>query len=440
MPHEQRLRGKTSRDARRGSFWFNLYDSLLPLIHAGARLAAMRNAKLRQGLQERRHIKGGWTVGDNRDGAGILLHAASYGEYEALRPLIEKLTDAGLRVAVSYFSPSAQKAVASTPHLWAWGYLPIDYLDRQLALLGQLNPKAVLITKHDIWPNLLRAARILDIPTGLINGSFHARSHRSDLGARSFNRAVLSNFDFIWTVSDADTERVEPLLNSHTELKAVGDTRFDRVKQRALAGKERFANLKHALGSHPVIIAGSAWPKELEIVWAVFKELIKKNSNLKLIIAPHELNNGMLSQIDHLAVKDNLPLMLYSHWQGESIDKPVIVVDVMGVLAEIYTVGWAALVGGGFGAGVHSVIEPAAHGLPVAFGPRHQVSHEAGLLLQAGGGYEIKTNLELYKLWNNWLENNHTYHQASSAASEVVRSREGATELVFQKIMNLLNN
>ncbi|MDP8240090.1 MAG: glycosyltransferase N-terminal domain-containing protein [Candidatus Hatepunaea meridiana] len=413
--------------------WFILYDIIHNLGILLAHIVSPFNGKLRKTLKGRRKGVDGWTIGsaDARD--CVLLHVASYGEFEGIRPLIDRLNNTGkYRVAISFSSPSAAKTVSAKSELWAYGYLPNDYIYQQLKLFGRLDPRLILISKHDFWPNLLRAAKSLDIPVILINANFHSGSHRTLPVVRSFHRTFMKHLHAVWTVSETDAKRVEPLLSIGTELLSVGDTRYDRVRQRAIKGKERFNNLRKALQPGPVMIAGSTWQQGEKICWAAFLSIVKELPEAKLVVVPHEPTSEALNRNQAIASANQLKVCLFSKWDGKKIGEQVLLVDRMGVLADLYTVGWAAYVGGGFGKGIHSVIEPAAHGLPVMFGPNHHVSHEASLLLEAGGGFVVKTAKDIEKLWHKWLVDSNSYKQASDAAANVVMSREGTAERIIE--------
>ena len=425
-----------SRRSLQGGFCYKLYDIVYAWVVLLANLIAPFHGKLREALKGKRKGVDGWEIGARDNRRCIMLHAASFGEFEGITPLIENLNDNDeLKVAVSFSSPSAQKKVQATPGIWANGFLPYDFLYHQIRLLGELSPSVVLIAKHDFWPNTIRAAKVLNIPVILINANFHSGSRRNLPIVRWFHRAFMKQITAIWTVSKADSRRVEPLLSVRTRLEAIGDTRYDRVRQRADRGKTRFKDLQKALQPGPILIVGSSWQPGEIICYSAVSRFLWNNPGTKLVVVPHEPDSEAIDRNRRLAKAYDLDLFLLSEWNGDPIEENVLLVDKIGVLAELYAIGWAAYVGGGFGRGVHSVIEPAAHGIPVVFGPRHQVSHEASLLLKTGGGFVVKSTDNLYRLWKQWHEKPNSYEKAAKAADEVVRSREGATD----RIMELLS-
>ena len=424
-----------------GGGWFLLYDALVAVAGGAVKLAAPFNRKLRVSLQGRKGGVWGWKIAPFDERPALLIHVASRGEYESVCPLIERLVSEGnCRIALSFSSPSVEKPVMNRSDLWACGYLPLDYYGEQLRFLTRLEPAAILVSKHDFWPNMVRAAATFGIPVILANANFHSGSRRNWPLVGSFNRNFMRTIAAVWAVSDDDAARVKPLLSPNTELLVLGDTRYDQGMARAHNGKQRFASLKEALGTGPVVVAGSSWPPEEKLIWPAFDALHKKYPSAKLLLAPHELGDQSFERNKVEADARGLAIRKHSDWSGDAIIEPVIYLDKMGLLAEIYAVGWAAIVGGGFGKGVHSVLEPAAHGLPVAFGPLHHMSHEASLLLKEGGGFVLSDAVALEKLLLGWADHPETYQKAASAALNVVVSRTGTTGKVLERLKPYLAN
>lgn len=419
---------------------FGIYDTITPIILALTKLVSLFNPKLRRTLQEKKSGYKGWYFSEAVANPLILIHVASAGEYEGAKPLIDKLLKTGkVSIAVSFSSPSAEKGVSTTKGLYAYGFLPHDFIIEQLKLLDALNPKIILIFKHDFWPNFLRASSRLEIPIGLVNANFHNRSQRGLPIIKQFHRAFMKNLDFIWTVSEADKDRIKPLVSPRTTLLVGGDSRYDRVLHRASEGALKFNSLSSAFGDVPIIIADSTWEPDEKIVFQAFAILRKNHNNLRLIIAPHEPEIMAIQRINVLAEKYLHRCKLYSDFDGDMIDEDVLIIDRTRILADLYSIAWAAYIGGGFGVGVHSVIEPAACALPVMFGPNHHVSHEAGLLISARGGFEIQDSNTVAELCSSWLSDAHAYEFVSKAALNVVTSNLGAVDRLLKLVAPYLN-
>jgi len=415
--------------------WWSIYDSIAATGVALIKFGGLFHKKLGRAVAGRKGGVNRWNIEFADTRPAILIHAASRGEFESIIPLIDGLVKQNkCRIAVSYSSPSVEKTVQDFPGLWTSGYLPFDQMGEQLRFLSRLNPALILVAKHDIWPNMIRAATALRIPYILINANFHSGTRRGLPFVKRFNRQFFGLIREIWTISDDDAARISPIFDRSDDLHVVGDTRYDRTISRAVVAREKFAPLKVALGIGPVIVAGSTWPPEEQIVIPAFASFHNQNPTAKLVIAPHELGQASLERCNKAILENGLKLKLFSNWQGEPLTDEVLYIDRMGVLADIYSVGWAAVVGGGFGVGVHSVLEPAAHGLPVAYGPNHHVSHEAGLLMKSGGGSLLTDAASLSALWQSWIETPATYHLAVEAASEVVSSNSGATNRLMKRL------
>lgn len=433
------VRLKTKVPQVRWSLWDGLYDLVTLIALPVVWCAALFSPKLRTSLRGRSGGVKRWRIGVTDSRPLILLHTASRGEFEAVCPLLDLANEAGtVRMAVSFSSPSVEKAVMSRTDLWAAGYLPVDTITAQRRLITTLRPSVIAVSKHDFWPNMVRAAGEAKVPVILANANFHSRTKRRRLVVRAFNRHFMSRLTAIWTVSEEDKARIGPIVSPSTELLALGDTRYDRAVVRAGAGRARFANLRKALGTGKVIVAGSSWPPEEKLIWPIFAELHRADPTLKLVIAPHEVNEESFRRNSDRAEALGLSVVKFKAWTGGTIDAPALFIDEMGILAELYAVGWVALVGGGFGVGVHSVLEPAAFGIPVLFGPMSHVSHEASLLTVAGGGFIIETEDDLRSKLNAWLNDPTKYHTTADAAGEVVRSRAGVTVELWKRLQEFL--
>jgi len=419
---------------------FGIYDTILPILLALAKLASLFNPKLRRTLIGKKHGYKGWHFSEQDDTPVILIHVASAGEFEGARPLIDRLLTTGkVRIAVSFSSPSAEKPVSETEGVYAYGFLPHDFLIDQLRLLDFLDPELVLIFKHDFWPNFLRGSFMLGKPVGLVNANFHRNSRRKMSIVKRFHKAFMQYLNFIWTVSEADTHRIRSLVSPNTELKVGGDTRYDRVLMRAEEGKRNFKKLSEAFDGDRVVVAGSTWEPDEKIIFQAFAKLRKIHPNIRLIVAPHEPESEALHRIKSMVDQYGLRSRLYSEFDDAQIDEEVFIIDHTRILAGLYAVGWVSYVGGGFGVGVHSVIEPAACALPVMFGPNHHVSHEAGLLIEAKGGVEVLDADMIFTIWNSWIKDANAYKVASEASLGVVTSNAGAVERLLIKVDSHLN-
>ncbi|MCL4304700.1 hypothetical protein KJZ99_02200 [bacterium] len=360
-----------------------LYNALIyPLIAGGASIGGLLSGKLREGLEGRLGLteRAQRFRFEHPDARIVLFHCASAGELESIKPIALAFRKREWLSAVSYFSPSAKSSLRGSEFDFA-DYSPRDSIRSAGGYLGALKPNLVLISKHDVWPNMVWQSRHLGIPIWLINGNFHARSSKLFPVLKGFHRAIHRELTGILTVSEDDARRARLIAGDSANVIAVGDSRFDRVLARARAAAAPETALLKILEGKQVLVAGSTHEKDEHLLLASFAELSKSIPNLHTLIIPHDPSEAALRRIISIAKTHDVAT---SELTDSSDSINVSVINRSGVLAELYQVGHLAYVGGGFGRGVHSVIEPMAHGLEVVCGPNMGVSREA-LDAQAAG-------------------------------------------------------
>lgn len=357
-----------------------LYNRLiLPMLWGGSNVLAPFHGKVREGLNGRRGLADRVrafreTIGDRKV---LLFHCASAGELEALKPIAAEFDRNCVAVAVSYFSPSARTALRDGGEFDFADFSPIDSVRDVFEYLQTLQPSAVAITKHDIWPNFAWETSGLGIPLFLINGNFHAASSRQWPLARQFHTAVYSGFREVMTVSDEDTERARRLVMKADRVRTVGDARYDRVLTRAREQRPLPEGVAERCGNRWVVVAGSTHPDDEELLLPLVRTLRESNPNLLLLLVPHDpsplARRRILAQCRRYGLRcEDLDA------EKRLSNSEILLINRSGILADLYPVGHIAYVGGGFGRGVHSVLEPMASGSPVVCGPNIGVSHEAG--------------------------------------------------------------
>jgi len=411
---------------------------IVPAMWAGFKACSPFIKKVHQGIKERRGWKRSlreWVDSRRSDKPIWMFHAASVGELEALLPIIRFLEQRGTeQVVVTVFSPSAYGIRDKIAGVGLMTYLPFDFIENQRFLLDALQPDLVVISKHDVWPNLLVAARERQIRTVLINANLHPGSLRTHRTLGWFNSWVFSMFDGIAAVSSDHAKRLQPFLDNHVTLKVLGDSRYDRVLERV---KDRLPMLDDLLSAppHPVIVAGSIHPVEEQMLVSAVADLAREIPKLQVIWVPHEPEPQALSSLEQLLAAHHLRAVRFSD-RPDLEKSPAIIVDVVGVLAPIYKLGTIAVVGGGFDKGVHSVIEPAAAGLPVLFGPKYHVSQEASYLIERGGGFVFRNQKELAEMLRSLLGDSERLQAAGAKAKSVVEDNAGASK----RIVGFLDN
>lgn len=376
----------------------------------------------------------------------IWFHAASVGEFEQARPLIERLkaNGEGRKVVVTFFSPSgyeARKNFASADGVY---YLPFATRRNARRFLDALQPKMAIFVKYEFWPAYLRELKKRAIPTYSICAIFRPKQLFFLPWGKQHLR-LLSCFTHIFVQDEASRQ----LLAKHgvEHVSVAGDTRFDRMQAVTSQGMnelttERLRPLElFTEGCERVIVAGSTWPKDEELLAQFqFRDEGLECRGSKLILVPHELTDTHLHYIFQL-FKGRYVRYSDVMAKGEGrMDESkrlilqqagVLVIDTMGLLSRIYRFGQVAYIGGGFGVGIHNTTEAAVYGLPVVFGPNHLHFREALGLIEHGAARSVSNYDELKVALDTALDR---HLEIGAKAAEYVHSELGATDRIFEKI------
>lgn len=379
-------------------------------------------------------------------------HAPSVGEGLQTRPVIEALRAErpGWQLAYSFFSPSAERLARSMPVDFA-DYLPLDRPRDVAAALDALVPSALVFGKLDVWPELTLAAAGRGVRLGLISATVAETSSRLGWPVRGWASPAYAALDRIGAIAPDDATRLERLGARPQTITVTGDTRYDSVAQRAERldrAREPFASLAAAGSGLFTIVAGSTWPADETVLLPAFARLRagSESPRVRLILAPHEPTPLHLAGIERTAGEAGLPRPVrLSQLAGTaaSWNAPLIVVDQVGLLADLYALGHTAFVGGGYHrAGLHSALEPAVFGLPITFGPRWRMSRDAALLLERGGAVALPAPRGARQLlaeqWRMWRGDVAARTRAGTAAAMVVQEGRGAAARTAALVIALL--
>lgn len=366
------------------------------------------------------------------------MHAPSVGEGLQARAVLDLIRHRhpDVQLAYTFFSPSAEPFARSLGVDFT-DYLPFDTVGDARVALDALRPTALVFSKLDVWPILAAEAHERGVRLGLTSGTISVVSSRQGRLAGQLLREAYQLLDRVGAVSETDAERLVELGVQPDRITVTGDTRFDQAWQRAQS-VDRAGPLLGPLDSdRPTLVAGSTWPSDEEVLLPAWIALRQDLPDARLVIAPHEPSEIHLRSIERWAADCGLRAARLSDPAAAAAD--VVIVDRVGVLGELYALGQIAFVGGGFhGAGLHSVLEPAAFGIPVVFGPRHQNSREATILHRMRGGDAVATVDETIEAIGTWFVDADARQEAGRRAREMVERGTGAAERSYRMVVELL--
>jgi 3-deoxy-D-manno-octulosonic-acid transferase len=434
------------------------YRAAWALARPFAPLASAGRGKFARSVRGRRGAPAAlerWAAA-HRDPARPLvwLHAASVGEGRQAEAVLRLLRAArpGWQFVYTHSSPSAEAFAAALPADFA-GYVPFDTARETGRALDAARPSLLCFAATDVWPELVHQAVRRGAPTALVSANLAAASSRLGAAARALRGPAYAELDRVGAIDAADAERLVALGARPGSVVVTGDTRHDAALARAAAldrGASHLAALTRAGGDGPIVVAGSTWPSDDARLLPALGALRRTGGRVpfRLVVAPHEptpAHRRALAEGVAAAFPGAAEVVLLSDLEArarEGAPAPhwdVCVVDRVGVLAELYAAAAVAYVGGGFHRhGLHSVIEPAALGVPVLFGPRWRMSRDARLLLDAGGGAAAADERGLEAALRAWLGNGTARATAGAAARAVVERGRGAAERSVGLLLDLL--
>ena len=428
-----------------------LYRLSVHVASRAAPLVARFDKKVARGLDGRRGLAArlaAWAAAQRDTKRPLVwMHAPSVGEGLQAKPVLETLRaeHPDWQLAFTFFSPSAERLAKNLPVDIA-DYLPLDRPSEVSAVLDALQPTALVFSKLDVWPELTLAAARRGVKLGLISATVAPDSSRLRWPTRKWAAPAYRALDRVGTISEEDGERLERLGARPESIAVTGDTRYDSVAERAARldrTREPLARLATAAPETFTIVAGSTWPSDEAVLLPAFADLLHQLPAARLLLAPHEPNPdhlaGIAERLRHLKLPRPVRLSQLEHAKPG----PVIVVDRVGILADLYALGDTAFVGGGFHrAGLHSVLEPAVFGVPTVFGPHWRMSRDAALLLDQGGAVALPADARhpLHSQWLVWHHDPAARKSAGKAAKKMVADGRGASERTAALVWGLVES
>lgn len=363
----------------------------------------------------------------------IWIHAASLGEFEQGRPIMEEIkkNHPQYKILLTFFSPSGYEIRKNYPLADVVTYLPFDKKKNVKRFLDLAKPHKAIFIKYEFWFNFIEQLYKRKVPIYMVSAIFRSTQFFFKKGGKKYCEK-LKMYKTI-CLQDENSKELLASVGITDNVAVCGDTRFDRVldiskEARDLPTVKAFTTAKDG-SKIKTLVSGSSWLKDEEI----FVQYFNSNKDIKLIIAPHEVDETHLRKIESLIQR---PFIRFSDATKDNVNEyDCLIIDSFGLLSSIYRYGEIAYVGGGFGIGIHNVLEAAVYGMPVLFGPNFKKFREACELIECGGAYCIHDYNSFSSLMEELLNYPETLKSAENAAGNYVKNNSG----VVKKIMKILD-
>lgn len=411
-----------------------MYNIIIYLYLAGVAIYSLFNEKVRKMWRGERAAVALLKEKVDPQAKYVWFHAASLGEFEQGRPLMEQLRKEHpeYKILLTFFSPSGYEVRKNYKGADIITYLPLDTITNARRFLRTIHPVMAFFIKYEFWYNYLHILKHRNVPVYSVSSIFRPDQVFFKWYGRQYGR-VLNCFTHFFVQNEISKELLAKI--GITAVTIVGDTRFDRVLQIKEASKQ-LPIVETFKQDAKVFVAGSSWPPDEEIFIKYFNE----HRDWKLIIAPHVIGEDHLTQIEKLL--EGRKVIRYSEYSDKSdysenseklANAEVLIVNCFGLLSSIYHYGDVAYVGGGFGVGIHNLLEAAVWDVPVFFGPNNQRFQEAQGLKKSGG-FEISNYTDLEKQMGRFIADEAYLKEQGRLAGQFVKGKAGATQEVLNNV------
>lgn len=403
-----------------------MYNIVIYIYLIGVVIASLFSKKVRNMWRGERRAIGIIKEEMDPNAQYVWFHAASLGEFEQGRPLMEQLKreHPEYKILLTFFSPSGYEVRKNYEGADIITYLPLDTIMNARRFLRTIRPVMAFFIKYEFWYNYLHILKYRKVPVYSVSSIFRPEQVFFKWYGRSYGR-VLHCFTHFFVQNEISRQLLAKI--GINEVTVVGDTRFDRVLQIKEAAKQ-LPVVEAFTDGHRTFVAGSSWQPDEDI----FIPWFNAHKDWKLIIAPHVIGEDhlqqILSKIEGKAVR-------YTQASAEEVrDAQVLIIDCFGLLSSIYHYGEVAYVGGGFGVGIHNLPEAAVWGVPVIFGPNNQRFQEAQQLKACGGGLEINGAADFQRIMDRFDANPQQVEADGKKAGDYVKGKAGATDKVLHSV------
>lgn len=408
-----------------------LYNLGVRLFGAGLRVAALRGGKVAR-LSAGQAASFGKLKKLIKPGARyVWVHAASLGEFEQGRPLIERIRreHPELKILLSFFSPSGYEVRKNYEGADIVVYLPIDTPANARRWVEMVKPVAAIFVKYEFWGNYLQQLHKAGVPVYLISSIFRPKQIFFRPWGGMF-RGMLRCYTHLFVQDEASRRLLENIGVDNVTV--AGDTRFDRVTD-IMRDTHDVESLKGFTDGAPLtMVFGSSWPADEQM----YMPWLAAHPEVKAIVAPHEFDEARIERLRKQLGEGTVLMSELTDGSARAENARHVIVDCFGLLSSLYRYGDAAYVGGGFGTGIHNINEAAVYGIPVAFGPRHGKFKEATDLITCGGAFEVTDAESVDRVFGRMLTDADWRKEAGQKAGQYISDNLGATSKIYSSIFS----
>lgn len=404
-----------------------LYTFFIHIYISAIRFSALHSLKAKRWVEGRKNWKtklSGFNPGKK---PVVWFHAASLGEFEQGRPVIEAFRKnyPEYYLLLTFFSPSGYEIRKNYSGADLILYLPADFSSNALFFLDCVNPKMVFFIKYEYWFNFMNELRLRKIPLYVISAIFRPSQHFFKPWGKWF-RKQLNAVDYFFVQNDESIKLLQSIGFQNAIIS--GDTRFDRVCN-VVANQESFPLIEKFSEDHKIILAGSSWFPDETLLANIIQQL---PDNTRIIIAPHEVDEKRIQEIKNIF--PHKTVRLSEAGLGNISLHKILIIDGIGFLSKLYRYADIAYIGGGFGKGIHNILEAAAYGVPVIIGPNYARFKEACDLVRHKGAYTVQNQEDLYKICSKLLTDDALWQKSSEICANYVQEQKGATEIIIKHV------
>ena len=407
-----------------------IYNIIIRIYGLMIQLSSLFNEKAKDWIKGRENLfpELKQKVNNLNPGKRIWFHCASLGEFEQARPLLEriKIKHPNTQIILSFFSPSGYNIRKNYSYADLVCYLPLDTPNNAIEFIKIIQPHSAIFIKYEFWYNYLIELNKKNIPVAFVSLIIRENHYLTKWYSTWFRRQLEKTNVFL--TQDEDTKLLLESWNFKNVIKS-GDTRFDRVSDQ----KKNISELpliKNFKANRKLIVCGSTWQKDIEFIEQYLNNSKQDFSKWAWVIAPHNINANEIQDVTRRFDKFNCGL--YS--EGKTNNLNLLIIDNIGMLSSIYSYGEIAIIGGGFGSGIHNILEPAVFGLPTLFGPKYQKFKEALELIKLGGAITYSSHNEFSKAFDLLLDDSERQLK-STICSNYVSRNIGACEIALNSII-----